>query len=62
MDLIGVKEIMRMTGRGRDTVMKWLRDETCPTFPRDKNCTYLIDRNDFITWYAGRTLRKKGRR
>jgi len=59
MDIIGVKEIMRMTGRGRDTVMRWLRDESCPTFPRDKHCAYWIDRNDFITWYTCKCMKKR---
>ena len=59
MDLIGVKEIMRMTGKGRDTVIRWLRDETCPTFPREKNCTYQIDRNAFISWYTHKCLKRR---
>lgn len=59
MELIGVKEIMRMTGRGRDTVMKWLRDDNCPTFPREKHQPYLIDRNAFISWYTKECNKKR---
>ncbi len=59
MELIGINEIMKMTGRGRATVTRWLSDPECPSFPRQKHEPYLIDRNDFLTWYAGMCLKKR---
>ncbi len=59
LDLIGIDEIMRMTGRGRATVTRWLNDPECPTFPRHKHEPYMIERNDFITWYAGQCMKRK---
>ncbi len=59
MELIGIKEIMAMTGKGRYTVTKWLNDPTCPVFPRTKNEPFVIDRKAFENWYVGRCMDKK---
>lgn len=59
LDLIGIEEIMRMTGKGRATVTRWLNDPECPTFPRHKHEPYMVERNDFITWYSSQCMKRK---
>lgn len=59
MDLIGIEEVMHMTGRGRATVTRWLNEPDCPIFPRKKHEPYLIDRNDFLTWYSRKVTERK---
>ena len=59
LELIGIEEIMRMTGKGRATVTRWLNDPECPTCPRHKHEPYMVERNDFITWYSSQCMKRK---
>ena len=59
MEIIGIKEVMAMTGRGRATVTRWLNTPGCPTMDREKGQQYLIDKKSFENWFVCQCLKKK---
>lgn len=50
LELLGVEDIMAMTGVSRYTVTRWLQDPSCPTRPRRKNSPYKIEKEAFMSW------------
>ncbi len=60
MKIIGVKEVMDLTGLGRPTVTKLLRDPECPTLPRHKNESYRVEINAFTKWFNYDYMKRRG--
>lgn len=48
--LIGVKDVMKIYGVGKDTATCWLTQKTCPTLPRRKGAPYLVSEIAFREW------------
>ncbi len=59
MRIIGIKDVMEMTGLGRPTVTQMLREPTCPTLPRSKNRTYRVEEGAFLLWFNNVHMKKK---
>jgi len=59
MRILGVKDVMKMTGLGRPTVTRMLKDPTCPTLPRNKNETIRVEEGKFLLWFNNDYTKKK---
>ena len=62
MRLMGIKDVMQMTGVGRPMATRLLREPTCPTLSRHKNQRYLVEEGAFIKWFQEYQKPKKGNR
>ena len=49
--IIGIKEIMAMTGMGRPAVTRMLETKGCPILPRHKHESYRIEEGQFLLWF-----------
>lgn len=59
MRILGVKDDMEITGLGRPTVTRMLKDPTCPTLPRSKNETIRVEEGAFLLWFRNDYTKRK---
>lgn len=48
--IIGIEEVMKLTGVGRLTATRYLNTKGCPTLPRVKGAPYRVDQDAFLKW------------
>lgn len=53
MELMGLEDIMKLTGLGRKAVTHLLNMPGCPTLPRVKKAPYYVPKESFIEWMKG---------
>ena len=58
MELLTIKDLMKLLHVGKRKVMQILFMEGCPMLPREKKTSpYLVPKDSFIKWYTKRCMK-----
>jgi len=52
-EIIGLREVMELTGLGKKAAIKLLKNKNCPLLPRKRGQKYLINKASFIRFLEG---------